>query len=435
MNIRTPKRYRGVQRRSIIPWRRLFVWALLGLALYGVAQVLNNRETVQQEVNRVVVEIGDTLSDQMATLSAPPPTPTQDPAQNLIAGDNAWVAGNTTEAVRSYLQSLDSIPNNVGIHNRVVVGMLASGSTSEALEYAEAAVLADPYSSDAWAVKAWAQAVNGDVRAAIASALHARQLDPNNPRAQLYLARALFEDGQYSRAAQIATDLINADPDNFEAYWIRGIVRELGLFEFEAAAQDYQTAYDMAMADMPAMAGAIAVDMSRIQLRGDTPNYQAALETLERAREMNAENTLVLYELGRIYFSGLGDPAQAQTYLQQCVDYNPSSYNCYYLLGRAQLQLQQVAAATLSLEEATRLGTPFARHWWWAANVHFLQADCATAGEYLRKGYELVNSNTPQDLVDAYDYLANTCGINIGRPLQATPEATPEAAPEPGGSA
>ncbi|XWX03107.1 tetratricopeptide repeat protein [Aggregatilineales bacterium SYSU G02658] len=439
MNIRTPKRYRRTPRRSIFPVRTFLLLLFTVGVVFGASRVMEQRDTIQAQVGEVAQSLTENLNEQIATLNAPPPTATQDPRQNLIAGDNAWQVGNTTEAVRSYQVSLGAIPNNVGIHNRVALGLMLAGSIEQAVEASQRAIMADPFNSDAWAIRGWALASSGDVAAGMSAAMHATTLDPQNVRARIYLARVLYVDEQYTRARSLIDEVLNDDPDNAEALWVRGLIRETGFFEFAGALADFRAAYDIAMSELPGLASTIAVDLARIQLRPPDPNYQGAIDILQSARQMNAENTLVLFWLGRIYYSDLGDPAQAIPYLQQCVDYNPSSYNCFYLLGRAQRNVNQNAAALQSLEEATRLNSPNPRHWWWAANLYYEQGNCARASEFLRRGAELITENTPADLIDAYDFLLNTCGVSIPRLglQQPTPEPAPpldETTPEPDGA-
>jgi tetratricopeptide (TPR) repeat protein len=430
MQIRTPRKYRGRQRRGVIPWRRLLMLMMIIGIIYAGYQIVQNQAALQQRAETIMLSLSDTVGDQMATLNAPPPTLTPDPAQNLVAGDNAWAMGNTSEAVRSYMLSINAVPNNVNVHNRVTMGLLASGNTQEALDYAQNAVTADPYSADAWVLLSWAQSDNGDVGSAIASAIHAKTLAPQQSRVLAFLARAYLADEQVARAQNVVEEAITLDPDAYEGYWVRGQINEQGLFDFVSAADDYRTAYEIALTSQPTMAGVVAVDIALIQRRNQ--DFDGAIATLEQARELNAENTLALFWLGVVYFSDKGDPNQSQTYLQQCVDYNPNSYNCSYFLGRTQFALDQVGAATESFNRATELDSPFPRHWWWTANAYFAQGNCTKAGEYLRKGYDLIDDSTPQDLRDAYDYLISSCGFTIGRPTVVTP--TPEITADPNGT-
>lgn len=397
-------------RRSVFPWGRIFgILILMGLIGVGV-WLYQNRAQFQGVVLSVAERIQRDVESQAATLSAPPPTPTRDPTRFLVDGDNFWALGSAAEAVQSYLQVLPSLPNDVNAHYRVTLGLLSLGQPREALPYAEKTVTANPYSSDAWAIRAWALTDNRQAGQAIASALRARELNPENLQADIQLARAYFAQGQTNRARTAIDNVISKDPDSAEGYWVRGQIREEGLFEFVGALEDYRTAYDIAQGEQPVLASLIAVDIAQMEIRNQ--NYTAAIRTLDQVLQVNPENTLALYWMGLTYFSYQGDPNQAASYLQRCVDVTDTSYDCYYLLGRAQFALNDYTQAASSFQRAIDLGTPFARHYWWAANAQFALGDCARAGNFLRDGVTRLDG-APADLIDAYEYLVNTCQLTI----------------------
>jgi len=429
MYVRTPRRYQRTARRSPFNMRRYLLWlVLIGLIAAGL-RLLEQREAVAVQLDELVNRTVRDLERSAATLAAPPPPPTQNPSGLLIEADNFWASGSITEAVRRYISVLDAVPNDLAVHYRVVFGLQALGAAQEAVEYAERAVTADPFSADAWAVRAWALGSAGRSGEAIASGLHALSLDPESPRAAAYLADAYFNAEQYQRAQSLADQAIRNDPDSFEGYWVRGRVREEGLFEFDAALEDYRIAYQIALQRQPAALGLAAVDIAQIEIRNE--NYDAAIDILDDVITSNPDNTLALYWMGTVYFSFKGDPGTANSYLLRCVDYNPDSYNCLYLLGRTQFSLEQIQAAVQSFEAAVRAGSPFARHYWWAANAHFALGDCARANEYLEKGSALLSDTSPAELRDAFNYLISTCGASFGAPLApASPTPAPdEAAP------
>lgn len=403
-----PRRIRT--RRSVIPWRRLLgLLLLVGLIGAGV-WVYENRTQFQGVVLRVAERLQRDLEAQAATLAAPPPTPTRDPTRFLVEGDNFWALGSAGEAVQSYLQVLPSLPNDVKVHYRVTLGLLSLGNAREALPYAEKTVTANPYASEAWTIRAWALTDNRQTGQAIASAMRARELNPNNLQADVQLARAYFAQGQTNRARNLIDSVLGKDSNLAEAYWVRGQIREEGLFEFTGALEDYRLAYDIAREEKPVLAGLIAIDIAQMEIRNQ--DYAAAIRTLDSVLRVNPENTLALYWIGLTYFSYQGDPNQAASYLQRCVDVNPNSYDCFYLLGRAQFALNDYTQAANSFQRAIDLGTPFARHYWWAANAQFALGDCARAGGFLREGV-LRLEGAPQDLYDAYEYLVNICQLNI----------------------
>lgn len=422
MRINTPRRYRGTQRRSVFPMGRFVLTLLVAVFIVVGVGIYQLRGLFQDDAQRLVQGIIENVQSGVATISAPTATPTRDPANNIVSGDNAWTVGSASEALRQYLPILGSLPNNVSVHYRATLASLALGKSRDALTLAEKTITADPYNSEAWAIRAWALTDNGRAGEAIASALHARELDNKNPRALIQLARAYFANGQTNRAMTAINDALALDPDSYEAYWVRGKIREEGLYEFGGALQDYRTAYDIAQTEQPVIAGAIAVDIAQ-QLALRNRDYNGAIDVLKRVLGTNPENALALFWMGTIYFSYQGDPSQAASYLQKCVDENPDSYNCHYLLGRAQFALEQFSAAQASFTRAVELGTPFARHYWWAANAYFSQGSCEGARQYLIEGQAKIDSNTPQELRDAYDYLFNVC--QFGRSLPAPATATP----------
>ena len=84
MQIRTPKKYRGVQRRSIVSCRRLtFYLLIIALIFIGIGVALN-REIFAPVVQQALYDAISDLEDRAATMSVPEPTPTADPRNQLI---------------------------------------------------------------------------------------------------------------------------------------------------------------------------------------------------------------------------------------------------------------------------------------------------------------------------------------------------------------
>lgn len=428
MYIKTPRRYRGTARRQVFSMRR-FAFIVISLALItGGIYLIQNADSLRGDVEQFISQTLRDVERQSATLVAPPPTATPDPRGTIAEADNFWTTGALGEAVPRYQQILGSVPNDVELHYRVVFGLMALGDAESAVPYAERAVTADPFSSDAWAIRAWALNGVGRTGEAIASGLQAVELDPRNPRALAYLADAYFSAGQNERAQTLASQAIELDAGAFEGYWVRGRVREEGLFLFDSAMEDYRNAYDIASTRQPVALGLAAVEIAQMEIRNQ--NYDSAIATLDDVLENNPENALALFWMGTVYFSFKGDPSTASSYLLRCVDYNPNSYNCLYLLGRSQFALEQIQVASESFDSAIRAGSPFARHYWWAANAHFALGDCARAVDYLEDGFALLTSDTPTELRDAYDYLGTTCGASF-RSAPVLPSPTPEAESTP----
>lgn len=426
MYIRTPKKYRGRQRRSIFPVKRfLGILFMLALIVIGVG-IYQNRDMIQPHVERVAGTAISQFSEQAATITAPTPTPTEDPTNALVQANNFWAQGSVNEALRLYEPVLDAVPNDVTVYYRMALGMIAQGEIERALEYAEHTVTADPYSADAWAIRAWALDWAGRPNEAIASALHARELDPENARALAYLAEAYFGAGQTDRALNVIEQALETDPDSPEVYRARAYVRQYGLFEYEQAMQDLRRAYDMARETNPAAANIIAIDIAQLEIRNQ--DYDAATATLEGVLEANPESTQALYLLGVTYLRGYGDPTQANAYLLRCVDYSPDSIPCNFWLGRTQERLDQIAAAADTFAKVIELGSENPQHYWWAGRSQISLGNCARALQYLRPGYERALADPTGQWVEDYEAILPQCQSDFAPSASPTPPA--DAVPE-----
>jgi tetratricopeptide (TPR) repeat protein len=437
MYVKTPKRYRGAVRRSPFSCGRYLLWLLMILFITIGVGIYQNRQLLQPRVDRVAATMISNLDAQMATMNAPTPRPTIDPATNLITGNNAWERGDITSALIAYEEIMPSLPNDVTVHQRATMGMLTRGKASDALDYAANTVTADPFDSDAWATQAFALAWEEQYTAAIASAYQALDITPDNGRALAFLAYAYWGNGQGELANSRASEALRVAPERWEGYWVRGLIRENTRFDFEGALADYQAAYDYALEQNPAMAGITATGIARIYLSYDVP---AAINILEEARAIDPDNTLVLYWLGRVQFQYRGDYGQAQTPLADCVRVNPVDTDCQYYLGRTLDRLGDQASALQAFTTAIDNGTQSARTYWWAANMHVALGSCSDATPYLETGYRMVlPGDLPAvdegvtELEDAYDALLSTCRIAIvpsnNNDATATPAPTNTPAP------
>jgi len=433
MYIKTPKKYRGRQRRSVFSlWRFLLSVGMLGLIIIGIG-IYQNRAALQPQIDRIAGTLVSDIGERAATAAAPAPTATIDPTTRLVSGDNAWEQGDINGAIREYEAVIDSLPNDVAVHSRLTIGLATSGELAKALDYAERTVTADPLDASAWATRAFVLVQDERPREAIASALQALDLDPENAIAMAFLAYAYNNADQPQVANSRAEDAIELNPERFEGYWVRGIVREESLFDFEGALEDYEFAYDLALVQNPALAGSVAVGIAQQQLRfalNSSGDYTAALNTLEGILESNPDHISALYWLGYTHFRYRGDPNQAFQPLQDCVEADPDNIACVYMLGRTQARLGDQVAAYELFDRAVELDTSFARHYWWAANMQVALGSCSSAAPYLETGFRMVmpgdlpaDDEGVQELIDAFDALISQCRLNIGGVVPPAPTA------------
>lgn len=433
MYIKTPKRYRGTQRRQVFSCGRiLLILVLMSLIVLGVG-VYQMRDALRPYVEIAMATMAADANTWQATQFAPSPEPTTDPSRTLIDADNNWNAGRISIALDNYRSVLAVVPNNVDVYSRVTLAYLTRGDLDAARRYAENTVTADPFNPDAWSLRSLVYAWTGDAAQSIASAQQALALSPDNARATAFLAYAYYESDLDLARSQVET-AIRLDPNAWEGYWVRGILNENVTLDIEAAISDYETAYQYASEQNPAMAGAVARPFARVLNHPNIGRRDEALEVLNNALTIDPDNVEVLFELGNIYFRDLGDYGQAQDPLGDCVRIAPENYNCWYLLGRTRFALNDLEGALSAFEEAIALDTPLARHYWWAANVEVSVGSCSQATVYLETGYDMaIEGGLPADdegniqLMDDFDYLMGLCRV-----IPISTEATEEAETEGG---
>jgi len=281
---------------------------------------------------------------------------------------------------------------------------------AEALAAAENAITADPFSADAWALRALAQDRNGDYPAAIASARHALELAGETQpqaaaRAGAYLAEALYDLQYYERAFNTVNRALQADPDSPEALRVRALIYELARYDFDAALADLQRAHELAP-HLPY----ITIDLALLH-HYRFEDVDTAIALLGDLVELNPRNSAALYALGTLYLRALGDQGKASDYFSRCIESNARNSSCHYMLGRAQERSKQYSSAAASFRRAIETGPENAYHYWWAANVEILQGNCVTAIPWLQHGYRLAQTDENEELVGNYEYLMESCGL------------------------
>ena len=402
MQIRTPKKYQGVQRRKLVSCRRLLFYLVM-LVLIGAGIVIYlNRQTLAPIVQDALMDTIGEMEDRAATMAVPDPTPTVDPRNKVIEANNYWMRGALNEALDIYSEIADSLPNSVEVFRRIAVALINSAQPADALMFAERAVNADPFSAEAWAIRAWALDWAGRDGEAVSSALHALELDPENSRAGAYLAEAYFEVGQVSRAEDLIEEILEEDANSAEAWRARGLIKSEGRFDYQGAAEDFATAYGIAE-----NMNLVAIDLARTETV--LGNLDAALEVLQDVTEANPRNTQALYLAGTIYRNNLGNPSQALRHLQDCVDYASSHINCHYELGRAQLELEFLQEAAETLVSAIDLGSENPRHFYWAGEAQRNLNNCTRAMFYYDKGLQKARDQDFSELIDALETVIPLC--------------------------
>ncbi len=428
MYLKTPKRYSAKRRkRYLLSYRRIGFWLLALVFIFGGWYVYRERSTLAPIVSTRAEALYYDGSELVSTLTAPTPLPTENPLNLVSRADANWSGGRVEDAMVDYTQAVESLPNDVVTHYRYTMALIIEGRYVEAVEAAEDAITADPYSSEAWSVRALAQVRAGDPGSALASGQHALQLNPENASAYAFLTEAYLDLNQIERAREAAQQAIDLNPNSADAYYARAQVTWLADGDLETAAADFQTVYEIAPYYVDAAVNAAV-------LKATVGNAEEAVAILNAAKDANPDNPTILVWLGIIYNREYGDPNQAADVLARCVEVNETSDGCHFWYGRVLLSLEQYNEAATVLDRAVQLtnelGTPDPRYHYWAGEAQIYLGNCPAALGYLQEGYDIALAN------DQPDYASDLQGsIRECSAFDSTfsPTATP-AVIQPGGA-
>lgn len=456
MYLKSSKRYRaGTKRRGLFSFRRLLLFLITPAAVLGGMYIYQNQEQFVPPVSTAIADLVDQAGESVSTARAPQPTATQNPTNNINRADDAWVRGSVEEAVNLYEEVIASVPNDLPVHYRYTLGLIMLDKTDMVLDAAEDAVTANPFSADAWTIRARAYNSLGNYGEAIASALRALEiasssavdsnpdLAPTRARALATLAEVYYELDQYDRALTTVEQALAVYPDSAEAYYVRGLVDWFSpaILDRDAALEDFQIAYDIAPSYHYIAASMVFLNReigSVLTNNGEEaqaqPYFDASLALSEQVLELNPGYPRVLQFLADYYYRDVGDDNQASDYASRCVRANPTLDSCYYILGRAQMRLENYVDARSSFDSAidnaepTDALTPY--YYWWAGRSVILldPSDCGTVLNYLRPGWEIALEQQNTVLMDNYTDSFQECGANVG--LTPTPLPALEPTPE-----
>ncbi len=424
MYLRTPKRYQKQRRQLIGSTRWLWLWILTPIVVIGGLLLYQHREEFAPPVQQFISEAMNNAGNSFSTVTAPTPAPTTNPADRLSAADSAWQQGAIDEAVRAYQGVIDNAPNEVTPRYRLALGLLMEGKKTEALSTADDTITANPFSSDAWAIRSHVLNSLNRQGEAIADAMQALSLQKDSARAKAFLAEAYLDSNQVERARSTVEDAMAADPNSFEALYVYGRILESADYDFKSALDSYQQAYDLA----PNM-HYIGVAAAWMDLQLENPDK--GMETLQHIAEISPMNTDALDALARFSYATYGDPNQALDYLTRCVAADPNNLDCNYYMGTVNFGLGDNAKAAASFMKVIDIGTTNPRHYLSAGRINAAMNNCRAAIPLLQQGYALAEAATVTDQTQLNDFTEamKGCGasLNAVNGSEATEEPTFEA--------
>jgi tetratricopeptide (TPR) repeat protein len=423
MYLRTPKRYQtGHKRRHMFSTRWLWLWIVTPVIALGGWMVYQQRDQFGPPVQQAISDVFDNARGGLATITAPTALPTTNPTDHIVRGDNAWTQGAIEQALDEYRNATSGAPNDVQVHYRYTYGLLIEGDYTEALKAAEDTVTADPFSSDAWAIRALALERNAKYPDAIASALQALSLNPKSADALAFMSQTYLDAGQPASAEEKANQAIALDPNNAEAHYALGLFNYSSSYDFNTALTEFQTAHDLAP-NLPQMA--VHMAWANWQLE----NYDLTLDDLEQVLTNNPNNLDALYAIGRLQYQIYGDPSKAEDFLSRCVESDPKNSPCLAYLALVKIGLGNSTDAAALYQRIVDLGSTDPIDYLHAGRTYATINDCKSAVPLLRNGYQMEQKQAEPngDRLAAFQEYMSQCNAAFAPAVTSGENGTPGA--------
>ncbi len=280
----------------------------------------------------------------------PTPTVTRSPVSFADEAEAMFAAGKLNDAVDTYRLAIQLDPTNLDYYVAMARIQVFAGRHEDALTLADNAVLLNPNSAKAHAVRGWALAFYPDRQdEALAAVVQALQLDPNNAQAHAYYAEILADQGKWEDAAFEARKAIELAPSSVEAHRALAYVLEL-TGNYAEAIGEYKAA--------------LAINSNLAMLyKAVGKNYALGLNDVDMATEnylkaitLDPEDPQVRSLMAQAYAS-VGEYGKASQYVEQAVELAPAEPKYRGQLGLMYYHNGEFAKAIQELILATQGGT------------------------------------------------------------------------------
>jgi len=390
MYLRTPKRYQPGRRRQLRLFSARTLIALLAIPLVMYAGWLIWKN--QKQVRSTVMPHVETLAASVRTQVAPHPTPSATPDLALAQAGcvNASERGSLEDAIKQCTVMAEGYPNDANLYYQLTHMLIITSNfgrdpkrLTEALEYAEKTISADPEAPQGWAIQAMALDWNRDYGSALASALHARALDPSFAPTYAFLGEIYIDLGDYDTASGYLEQARELDTSGLA---VADTFRNQGLWYmnqglYEDALQPYQVALQNAP-NYSYVAIELAANYSALQ------ETDKALGVLASQLERNPADPALLFHLANAYLQN-GEIDKAKEYYQRCLEIDANNVLCLSWLGGLQFSEGDYVTAAANLERAIQLGSTDPDDFYQLGHSQAAMGHCDLAVPYFQQGYQM----------------------------------------------
>ena len=241
------------------------------------------------------------------------PTVTRSPESLATEAENLFKDGKLLQSIEAYKQAIKASPQNPALYIAIARIQVWAGQYEDAQANAENALLLNPNSSMAHAVKAWAMDFQGNNSEAMTSIDSAIELDPNNAIAHAYRVEILIDSQSFDNittAADVSRNALALDPNALETRRARAYLLE-ATSNYEQAIEFYRSAIEV-NPNIPILHMELGRNLRFLEV------YDEAIKEFTLANTLNPPDPEPDLLISRTYAT-IGDYAKAIQYAEQAV--------------------------------------------------------------------------------------------------------------------
>lgn len=248
------------------------------------------------------------------------PTATRSPESYVTEARQLFQDGKLFQSIAAYEQAIAASPQDPNLYIELARIQVFAGRPEDAQANAENALLLNPTSSMAHAVRAWALDFQGGAdnnAAALSSIQEAIRLDDRNPLAHAYHVEILVDSGSAENVLKAIDEskvALNLDANLLETRRARGYILE-ATANYEEAIREYQAAIDI-NPNIPILYIELGRNYRVLQV------YDKAVEAFTRANTLNPDDPEPDLFISRTYAT-IGEYTKALQYAETAVKNRP----------------------------------------------------------------------------------------------------------------
>lgn len=266
----------------------------------------------------------------------------------LESGNLLKEKGEFDQAIASYQQALEILPNAAEVHNQLGETYLMQGKIAQAYASTQLALKSNPNFAPAY--KTWGNILQsqGKIDEAMAAYNKAVQIEPQFAEAYTNIGSMLSKRGQLQEAVAYFQKAIAIKPNLAAAYWNLGNAL-MQLKRQEEAFICWQKAAEHAPEQFSAQA---FNDMGT--MLGRQHKFSEAIAYYQRAIELKPDFPMAYLNWGTVLVQQ-GKTNEAIAQFRQALELKPDYLEAYQQLGNALIQQEKFAGALAEYYKATQV--------------------------------------------------------------------------------